>query len=242
MLIFTADVKRKRARHRVRRDTGDRIKSFAVGASVIINDGLPEVIAIPKRSTRNPGYPAVNRIHTHTQVCRPLEPAGFFGELEIQGVIQFSSLVVWRQTFSRFLQQTGAFHARPGAQTSVGTLHIAKCHEAVKGRVNPTVDWNIGRSHVLRFSGAFCGLLPKVAPGFAAQFRIVVSAIHLPAEVPTDRAANERIGGEVLLAGDAGERYGRSQAVSKELCQRPGILMGENTSRGPGNGGVFRRE
>ena len=79
----------------------------------------------------------------------------------------------------------------------------------------------------------------QFAPARTAQFGIVMRAIDLARKVPSQSAANDNVGGEVLLAGNARQRHGRRQAVSGDLRQRPRIFMRDHARDRPGDRGVL---
>ena len=62
-----------------------------------------------------------------------------------------------------------------------------------------------------------------------------MGAIDLPAEVPAERASDQRIGREMLLRCDASHGDRRSHAVRQQLGERTRIFVGQDAGDGPGN-------
>lgn len=85
----------------------------------------------------------------------------------------------------------------------------------------------------------FAGTFIDVAPPRASQLRIVVCAIYLASEVPTQCAADEDVRSKVLLAGHASHRHCRCKTVCRQLREWPRIFMSHYTGHGPRNGRVF---
>src|SRR5208282_900652 len=103
-------------------------------------------------------------------------------------------------------------------------------------RIDPTVDrdvWGTGYGGLAdeRGAGIAMGLLAVVrrarpgvlcvfsgvAPRSTAQVRIVVGAVDLPRQIPTQRATHKNIRREVLLFSDPGQGHRGSQGVRQNF-------------------------
>ena len=69
-----------------------------------------------------------------------------------------------------------------------------------------------------------------------------MSPVNLSADEITDGAADERVGGKVLIGGDARGTDGSRATVGKQLGQRSRVFVSEDGSDRPGGGGMFRGE
>src|SRR5882757_2396677 len=67
---------------------------------------------------------------------------------------------------------------------------------------------------------------------------VVVGAVDIVADEPACGAADQDVGGEVLLGEDAADADSGGQSVDRGPCEPAGILVTDNSSYGPGGGGV----
>src|SRR5262249_32627235 len=82
----------------------------------------------------------------------------------------------------------------------------------------------------------------KCSVALAAEFGIMVCSVHLLADRPAQRAADQYVAGKMIFARDSGYADGGGQPVAQDLGHHAGILVRENRSRGPRQGGVHGRK
>ena len=66
-----------------------------------------------------------------------------------------------------------------------------------------------------------------------------MSAVDLPADVPAQSTSYKSIRSKMLIAGDASKCHSGSQAVRKQLGERPRILVREHAGSRPGENRVL---
>src|SRR6516225_6695492 len=70
----------------------------------------------------------------------------------------------------------------------------------------------------------------------------MVGAVDLATEVPSESAANNYIGREVLMGGDASDGNCSGQTVGRHLAEPSRVLVRQDASNGPSNCRVVRGE
>src|SRR5437867_12107849 len=130
MLVLALERKREGTRHRTRAHPRNIIKALSEWTAEVVDDGLTEVITVPKRRTGNSGHPGVKRIHICTQVRGSIQAfsfsAKFFGESRVNFLTVPTFDAVVPRSFLSFIQQAGALHASPGAHAYHRALDVTQ--------------------------------------------------------------------------------------------------------------------
>src|SRR5947209_1371498 len=122
MLVFPPDIESQRPSDRARGNSRNRIEAFPVGPSVVIDDGLAEVIAVAERRARNRGHTSVNRFDLCADVAGAVDAPALVNKLAGQGAIESDRLsdrlrrvrFLLLECLARLLDQARTFHSRPG--------------------------------------------------------------------------------------------------------------------------------
>ena len=96
------------------------------------------------------------------------------------------------------------------------------------------VDW-------LRMCGECAGYAEVTRQGSGVegvQGVVVVGAVDVVADEPAGGAADQNVGGEVLLGEDAADAYVVAKSVDRGAHEPAGILVADDRGHGPGGGGV----
>src|SRR6266480_1823487 len=143
------------------------------------------------------------------------------------------------KTLISLIQKPSALHSSPGTLPNKSTLDIAERSQAIEGRVDPVVYRHVRRAHVVWIPGTFAIALPEISPRSATQTGVVMSAVDLPADVPAQSTSYKSIRSKMLIAGDSSKCHSGSQAIRKQLGERPRILVREHTGSRPGEHGML---
>ena len=80
MLVFSANVKREWAGNGMRAHAGDGVEALRVGAAEVVNDGLPEVVAVAQWRSGDVRDARINRVEAHSNIGRAIQARGFVCE------------------------------------------------------------------------------------------------------------------------------------------------------------------
>src|SRR5215472_7584657 len=129
MLIFAAHVEREWTCLSVCAYPGNIIEAFPVRPAVVIDDGLPEVIPVRQRSTEDASHARVDRLYIDALICCASTSFAFRQKLGSQRLIDPISNTIFRalgrHILSRFIDESGAFQARPGPQAYISRTYVA---------------------------------------------------------------------------------------------------------------------
>src|SRR5579872_7226320 len=222
MLVFAANRNGQRTGYRVAGETINRVKA-AIGASVVINDRLPEVVSVTQRRTRDSREARVDGIEASAQVHRAVPSGGFIGKLAGQSGLQLLHLPV-AETFisdilGSLLQEARAFHACPGADAQKRCPHISQSSPTLDCRIDPAVQRNVRGAHVFRRAWLVAAVR-RTVPTRPTQIRVVMTAVNLFTQIPTEGAANEDVGDKVLASGNAGNADSGGHSISEKFGHR----------------------
>src|SRR5260370_1129206 len=84
--------------------------------------------------------------------------------------------------------------------------------------------------------------LPDGVPFPAAEFRIMMSAIHILCDEVYYDGPYENVGGKVLAAANSRVVHQRRQTIGRDFHQRAGVFVGKDSCYGPCRGRVLRRK
>ncbi len=90
--------------------------------------------------------------------------------------------------------------------------------------------------------GAESTLIPRHRRIVDIEIKVVVGAVHVTADEPSGYAADEDVGGEVLLGEDAADADGGGKTVDSGSGKPAGVLGAEDGGHRPGGRGVSRGE
>src|ERR1700722_2648429 len=150
--------------------------------------------------------------------------------------------VIWELVFG-VRQKMSSCHSGPWTHPQNLRLDVTQCDEVFQGGIDPTVQRDIGRRHVVWIADLLSGFFfENIAPTRAAEAGIVMSAVHLAAKVPAHQAADHSVRWEVLLRGHPGYSHSGGQTVGGHLTEPAGVFVCPDAGHGPGDGGVLGRK
>ena len=114
---------------------------------------------------------------------------------------------------------------------------VSQGFQSIQRRVNPTIQRNVGRTHIAGVASIVRGRFHECSPVIGIDFVAATArAINLTPQIPAQRAAQERVCDPVFLANHASHAHSSRCTVGKNLGERAGVFTGDYTGCRPTNG------
>ena len=128
-----------------------------------------------------------------------------------------------RQFVVGLLRQLRTFDARPGTHAKKLRVDVSERRQTFERRIDPAIERNVRRSNaawaVIRFLVAIFRIRVPFPTG---KIGIVMSAIDMLPDEPTNRAADQHVRREVLLSRDARRCMAAAAPYASKFVSGPG--------------------
>src|SRR5215469_4327796 len=123
----------------------------------------------------------------------------------------------------RLFHLAHTFAPGPGPDARELSMDVTECCEALQGRINPAIQRHESGTKLIGIK--FSGRLIKSAIIRSIEFLIMVGAINLAADQPSQRSSHNHIRWEMLTGRDPGNTDRRSHRISQNRSETPRILV-----------------
>src|SRR5579859_304465 len=204
------------------------------------------MIAVGEWLARDIGHAGIDRFQVGAGAVWTSRSIKFAAEFRFEELIRllgFRATDAGVDTLTRFAQKANALVSRPGFHPSESAVDQAHGREAIKRRINPAIERNIGGTLIFgRVRTIATKDLADRSPRIAAQFRVVMPAVDILRDEIAENAADENIGRKMLAGSNSRVIHERSQTVRRDFHEWIRVLMRDHSGDGPGRARMLRRK